>query len=113
MRFRNQHVCGAAILSQRHCLTAAHCFQPRTLQNQYSVIVGSNTVSGRDRGAFQTSILRFILHNQYDPRTYRNDIAVLQLQNQLPLNRQTIIAIGLPAHNQLLPIGRSGKVSGW
>lgn len=106
-------ICGAAIISARHCLTAAHCLEEGTEDSQYSVIVGDTNISGRDRNAFATLVNRFIQHGQYDAQSKRNDIAVLLLERTLPLNGRTIAAIRMPNQNARVPVGQTGTVTGW
>lgn len=106
-------VCGASIISGRHCLTAAQCFEEGTEARQYSIVVGDSSIAGRDQSAFSTRVNRFIVHEEYNAQTKRNDIAVLLLENPLPLNDLTIVAIELPPFNARVPFGSNGTVTGW
>lgn len=113
LRYFNSHICGAAIISARHCLTAAHCFEEGTLLSYYSILAGSTSVSGRDDTAAHVSVQNIILHPHYDDKLNINDIAVLVLERPLPINGRTIAIARLPAQNSPVPHGSVGVVSGW
>lgn len=113
LRYRNSHICGASIISNRHCLTAAHCYQRRSAPSDYNVLVGTAGVSGRDRDSITAAVVGFIIHRQYHAKTNRNDIAILQVMGELSINNRNIAIVPLPSQNAAIPIGRTGTVSGW
>lgn len=114
LRFRNRHICGATIISAKHCLTAAHCYIKKTHETLYTVLAGSTANSGANaRQGSVTRVARFILHERYVEEPPVNDIAVLILATQLPINGNTIRVAVLPAANEKLPFGKIGAVSGW
>lgn len=114
LRYFNNHICGAAIISAQHCLTAAHCYEVGTYQNYYSILAGSTSVSGHEeQSAAHVSVQRFILHPRWNDDLNINDIAVLVLERPLPLNGQTIAVARLPLQNAPVPFGASGIVAGW
>lgn len=80
------HVCGGAIINQRHILTIASC-----TNDSYVAFVGAHT---RNDGIPYT-IRTTIRHPGYNPRFANNDIAVLATHNVIQFN-QFVSSIPLP-----------------
>jgi trypsin len=70
----NAHKCGASIISDRWILCAAHCTFNREPSN-FVAVVGSLFVSPTGRSYL---ISQKIDHSDFNPKTFENDIAVLQ-----------------------------------
>ncbi|XP_028168643.1 trypsin, alkaline A-like [Ostrinia furnacalis] len=84
-----QH-CAGVILTTRHVISTAHCFQfsPNTGLNYsqpkfWKIRVGS---SYRTRGGSLYNLKTIIPHEAFDKNFYTNDIAVLVLSKQIKLN---------------------------
>lgn len=101
------HQCGATLVSKDTVITAAHCVTEGTNTLNpvdFKVRLGEHNIERdtvNDR-AEEIQVARIIVHPRFDPRTYRNDIAVLKLASKVSShfdfsNRMTI-ALPLSCH---------------
>jgi trypsin len=105
--------CGGSIISERWILTAAHCLENRgnVLQPNAIKILSGQTKLNQFIVSPGLSVSRIILHPEYDFRTYRNDIALIELSSPIPFNANQK-PIGLP-EGPMPSAGTIAKVSGW
>jgi len=76
--------CGAAIISESHLLTTAHCLESYDSVNEIAVHIGYGLPGNND--ARITKVESFILHPNYNPTELTNNIAILKLEERLELN---------------------------
>ncbi|CAO1428280.1 unnamed protein product [Diamesa hyperborea] len=105
--------CGGTVLSQRTIMTAGHC-----LFNMLAarLIFGAHLVRSAEPQQHIVTELRstFRVHEQYNPRTFGNDIALVILTERLPLNQfMQPISIPTGAEIDLLFVGDNVSVYGW
>ncbi|XP_023306032.2 trypsin zeta-like [Lucilia cuprina] len=86
------HTCGGSIYSETIVLTAAHCIIA-TVPSQLKVVAGANIKNGND--GVMVPVKEIIMHENYNPKNYNNDVAILLLAVPLPLNQFTIRPIEL------------------
>ncbi|GFS40436.1 serine proteinase stubble [Nephila pilipes] len=101
LKFKNffikpTHLCGATILNERWIITAAHCVYRRSVRN-FQVVVGINSQEEKKTDFY--TVDRIKVHEQFDPETFLNDIAVIQVNKPLLLSTQ-VNGICLPQVEQ-------------
>lgn len=109
LEVRYRHICGAAILNEKHALTAAHCTSNPA--SAMTISGGSDLLNSPYRK--RVDVKRYVVHPEYDENSLEFDIAVLFLLDPLVLNGRTMQPVALPTANDKLSDGTMVKVSGW
>ncbi|CAG0891588.1 unnamed protein product [Darwinula stevensoni] len=107
-------LCGGALITNRHVLTASHCVIDRS--DLEVVRLGDHDISKTDEAQHHDyPVSRVIQHPQYNKKSFDNDIAVLELASPVPFTRR-VHPICLPndpgIRNRDLT-GSSPFVAGW
>ncbi|XP_059056008.1 venom serine protease-like [Achroia grisella] len=82
-RYTTDITCGAVIIDKRYLLTAAHCVE-KYRPTDFAVVVGEHNVDIGDSPATKGYIvLDVLIHPQYDPSSYVNDIAIVAVKEDI------------------------------
>ncbi|XP_022673067.1 proclotting enzyme-like [Varroa jacobsoni] len=120
VEFNNQkiHICGATLVSQRHVVSAAHCFFDGKHPLPYNIFrmrIGDYDIDRSDEvtGTLELNILGYRTHPGYVQKTYLNDISLSFLVQDV-LFTKTIGPVCLPytGFEQNLTNARA-IVAGW
>ncbi|XP_062283383.1 suppressor of tumorigenicity 14 protein homolog [Scomber scombrus] len=111
------HTCGASVLSSRWLVTAAHCVQDSgkvkySQADQWQALMGLHVQGLTNEWTVRRNLKRIITHKDYDPSTYDNDIALMELDSDVTLN-QNIWPICLPSTTHNFPAGQEAWITGW
>lgn len=109
-RINNQHFCGAAILSNRWCLSAAHCFLDATREaRSIHVWVGAH---GRHDG-IRHIVQRIANHPHFNRQFMMNDISVVQTSTLIQFVQGRVQPIRLPSADYTDAEQQRVWVAGW
>merc|ERR1719447_2158831 len=107
---RGCSTCGGTIVNKRFVLTAAHCYN--SMFTTMHVILGEHNVcDGVNEGGKLIKVKKMTLHPDYNSRTIDNDIAVLELAEDLTFTKKIKPAC-LPSSETKDYSGSASTVSG-
>ena len=111
IRSRNNHICGGSLISSDLILTAAHCLVSIKTISSISVTAGSKYLSIINQQRF---VSETYIHQNYNPNTYVNDIALIHLSSPFDMNDKALALICLPSNIIEYPTENTAVVAiGW
>ena len=86
-------LCGGTLITKRHVLTAGHCVNDR--RDLYMARIADLNLKDDNDGA--TPVERLIesskVHEEYDPTTFVNDIAILRLNDDVQFSKLVFLLL--------------------
>ncbi|KAK2542035.1 Tmprss9 [Columba livia] len=111
LRENNEHFCGAAILTEKWLVSAAHCFTEFQDPAMWAAYTGTTSLRSDSR-AVKMSISRIIPHPSYNTDTADYDVAVLELKRPVTFTKY-IQPVCLPSAGHHFPTRKKCLISGW
>jgi secreted trypsin-like serine protease len=103
--------CGGVLIATNKVISTAKCIGITEDVNRYLVVLGLHDKYNLHTSAVQQRQVSSVYqHKDFDPETYRNDIAVLFLSKRVEINRSVQLAC---VNSQKNLVGRSAGVVGW
>ncbi|KAM6395975.1 transmembrane protease serine 9 [Rhynochetos jubatus] len=112
LRENNEHFCGAAILTEKWLVSAAHCFTEFQDPAMWAAYTGTTSLRGSDSGAVEMGIAQIIPHPSYNADTADYDVAVLELKRPVTFTKY-IQPVCLPDAGHHFPASKKCLISGW
>ncbi|NWZ93736.1 ACRO protein, partial [Nesospiza acunhae] len=106
------HMCSGALIHPQWVLTVAHCFAHAGDISRWEVVIGATYLSQPGPEAQLRHIKTLLVHQYYEPRTARNNIALLELDQ--PVECSDYIQLGcVPDSSLAVSELKTCYIAGW